>query len=203
MQVQDQPAQMWNQAQAALQKIPPVPMSMKQPQQQQQQAAFYMAAQDPLKLYEHQMDKKMKFPNVKIQDFYWEPTYRMGDGLPVMADRMKRPPPGGICPEQDGSTGPRGPPFEVRGRRGETRGEEEGGRGDVLTCCSSLRLLFLSFPARFLLCFLFCEFSFILLDQSSNNQILKTQIAEKKILLRELVSLRPCEQVVNNRRGGA
>ncbi|XP_040027850.2 nonsense-mediated mRNA decay factor SMG7 isoform X2 [Gasterosteus aculeatus] len=112
MQVQDQPAQMWNQAQAALQKIPPVPMSMKQPQQQQQQAAFYMAAQDPLKLYEHQMDKKMKFPNVKIQDFYWEPTYRMGDGLAVMADRMKRPPPGGICPEQDGSTGPRGPPFE-------------------------------------------------------------------------------------------
>ncbi|KAM8849941.1 nonsense-mediated mRNA decay factor SMG7 isoform 2-T2 [Spinachia spinachia] len=110
MQVQDQPAQMWNQAQAALQKIPPMPMSMKQPQQQQ--AAFYMAAQDPLKLYEHQMDKKMKFPNVKIQDFYWEPTYRMGDGLAVMADRMKRPPPGGICPEQDGSTGPRGPPFE-------------------------------------------------------------------------------------------
>ncbi|KAL6103701.1 smg7 [Pungitius sinensis] len=109
MQVQDQPAQMWNQAQAALQKIPPMPMSMKQPQQQ---AAFYMAAQDPLKLYEHQMDKKMKFPNVKIQDFYWEPTYRMGEGLAVMADRMKRPPPGGICPEQDGSTGPRGPQFE-------------------------------------------------------------------------------------------
>ncbi|KAL6103702.1 smg7 [Pungitius sinensis] len=110
MQVQDQPAQMWNQAQAALQKIPPMPMSMKQPQQQ---AAFYMAAQDPLKLYEHQMDKKMKFPNVKIQDFYWEPTYRMGEGLAVMADRMKRPPPGGICPEQDGSTGPRGPQFEL------------------------------------------------------------------------------------------
>ncbi|XP_037314737.1 nonsense-mediated mRNA decay factor SMG7 isoform X1 [Pungitius pungitius] len=109
MQVQDQPAQMWNQAQAALQKIPPMPMSMKQPQQQ---AAFYMAAQDPLKLYEHQMDKKMKFPNVKMQDFYWEPTYRMGEGLAVMADRMKRPPPGGICPEQDGSTGPRGPQFE-------------------------------------------------------------------------------------------
>ncbi|XP_070701302.1 nonsense-mediated mRNA decay factor SMG7 isoform X4 [Pempheris klunzingeri] len=121
MQVQDQPAQMWNQAQAALQKIPSMQMSMKQPQQQQQ--AFYMAAQDPLKLYEHQlqppaqpqlssMDKKIKFPNVKMPDFYWEPSYRMGDGLAVMADRMKRPPPGGICPEQDPS-GPRGPPFEL------------------------------------------------------------------------------------------
>ncbi|XP_030257531.1 nonsense-mediated mRNA decay factor SMG7 isoform X3 [Sparus aurata] len=119
MQVQDQPAQMWSQAQAALQKISPMQMSMKQPQQQQ---AFYMAAQDPLKLYEHQlqpqqqlsnMDKKMKYPNVKMQDFYWEPSYRIGDGLAVMADRMKRPPPGGICPEQDPSSGPRGPPFEL------------------------------------------------------------------------------------------
>ena len=59
------------------------------------------------------MDKKMKYPNVKMQDFYWEPSYRIGDGLAVMADRMKRPPPGGICPEQDPSSGPRGPPFEV------------------------------------------------------------------------------------------
>ncbi|XP_031697507.1 protein SMG7-like [Anarrhichthys ocellatus] len=110
MQVQDQPAQMWNQGQAALQKMQ---MSMKQPQQQQ---TFYMAAQDPLKLYEHQlqpasMEKKIKYPNVKMQDFYWEPTYRMGDGLAVMADRMKRPPPGGICSEQDGSGGSRGPPL--------------------------------------------------------------------------------------------
>ena len=40
MQVQDQPAQMWNQAQAALQKISPMQMSMKQPQQPQQQQAF-------------------------------------------------------------------------------------------------------------------------------------------------------------------
>uniref|UniRef100_A0A3P8SEK5 Nonsense-mediated mRNA decay factor n=1 Tax=Amphiprion percula TaxID=161767 RepID=A0A3P8SEK5_AMPPE len=124
MQVQDQPAQMWNQAQAALQKIPTMQMSMKQPQQQQQQQqqqAFYMAAQDPLKLYEHQlqppaqpqlsnMDKKLKYPDVKMQDFYWEPSYRMGDGLAVMADRMKRPPPSGMCSEQDG---PRGPPFEL------------------------------------------------------------------------------------------
>ncbi|XP_074544181.1 nonsense-mediated mRNA decay factor SMG7 isoform X2 [Halichoeres trimaculatus] len=122
MQVPDQPAQMWNQAQAALQKIPSMQMSMKQPQsqqqQQQQQAAFYMAAQDPLKLYEHplqppNMDKKMKYPNVKMQDFYWEPSYRLGEGLAVMADRMKRPLPGGMCAEQDPSAGPRGPPFEL------------------------------------------------------------------------------------------
>ncbi|XP_028448774.1 nonsense-mediated mRNA decay factor SMG7 isoform X3 [Perca flavescens] len=123
MQVQDQPAQMWNQAQATLQKIPPqMQMSMKQPQPQQQQ--FYMAAQDPLKLYEHQlqsnMDKKIKYPNVKMQDFYWEPSYRMGEGLAVMADRMKRPPPGGMCPEQDGPTGPRGPPFELNQTRMES-----------------------------------------------------------------------------------
>ncbi|XP_060940089.1 nonsense-mediated mRNA decay factor SMG7 isoform X2 [Limanda limanda] len=114
MQVQDQPAQIWNQAQAALQKMNPM-MSMKQ----QPSQTFFMASPDPLKLYEHQlqpqlsnMDKKIKFPDAKMQDFYWEPSYRMGDGLAVMADRMKRPPPGGICSEQDGSTGGR-PPFEM------------------------------------------------------------------------------------------
>lgn len=121
MQVQEQSAQMWNQAQVALQKVSPMQMSMKQPQQQQ---AFYMAAQDPLKLYEHQlqpsaqpqlssMDKKMKYPDVKMQDFYWESSYRMGDSLAVRADRLKRPSPGGICSEPDGPAGPRGPPFEV------------------------------------------------------------------------------------------
>ncbi|XP_029970452.1 nonsense-mediated mRNA decay factor SMG7 isoform X2 [Salarias fasciatus] len=125
MQVQEQPAQMWTQAQAALQKISPLQMSLKQPQQQQQQqqqAAFYMAAQDPLKLYEHQLpaqqqqlsnaDKKMKYPDVKMSDFYWEPPYRLGDGPPLMADRMKRPPPGALCSEQEAPVGPRGPPFE-------------------------------------------------------------------------------------------
>ncbi|XP_028987416.1 nonsense-mediated mRNA decay factor SMG7 isoform X2 [Betta splendens] len=116
MQVQDQPAQMWSQAQAALQKMSTMQMPMKHPQQQQQQT-FYMAAQDPLKLYEHQsqlsnMDKKIKYPDVKMQDFYWEPPYRMGDGLAVMADRMKRPAPGGMCSDQDASIRPRGPPFE-------------------------------------------------------------------------------------------
>ncbi|MED6243653.1 hypothetical protein ATANTOWER_024378 [Ataeniobius toweri] len=120
MQVQDQPAPMWSQSQAALQK-----MCMKQPQQQQQ--AFFMGAQDPLKLYEQQlqqpaqpqisnMDKKMKFPDVKMQDFYWEPSYRMdrmGEGLAMMVERMKRPPPGGLCGEQEVPAGPRGATFEV------------------------------------------------------------------------------------------
>lgn len=153
MQVQDQPAQMWNQAQAALQKIPPMQMSMKQPPQQQ---AFYMAAQDPLKLYEHQLqapsqpqlssiDKKLKYPNVKMQDFYWEPSYRIGDGLAMMADRMKRPPPGGICPEQDPSAGSRGPPFEVSGSQVTVKEEDV-----VLSCCFCLSASFFflqSFPA--------------------------------------------------------
>uniref|UniRef100_A0A667ZK84 Nonsense-mediated mRNA decay factor n=1 Tax=Myripristis murdjan TaxID=586833 RepID=A0A667ZK84_9TELE len=128
-QVQDQPSQMWSQAQAALQKMPGLQMPVKQPQQQ----AYFLPPQDPLKLYEHQlqpvalqgpqppaqpplpaMDKKMKYPDVKMQDFYWEPSYRMGDSLAVMNERMgKRPPPGGFCPEQDAG-GPRGAPFESR-----------------------------------------------------------------------------------------
>lgn len=151
MQVQDQPAQMWNQAPAGLQKMTPMQMSMKQPPQQQQ--AFYMAAQDPLKLYEHQlqppsqptlasMDKKIKYPNVKMQDFYWEPSYRMGDGLAVIADRMKRPLQGGICSEQDPSAGPRGPPFEVSCP--QVKQEEEV----VLSCC----FLFFFFPGLSSLC---------------------------------------------------
>uniref|UniRef100_A0A7N8YC70 Nonsense-mediated mRNA decay factor n=1 Tax=Mastacembelus armatus TaxID=205130 RepID=A0A7N8YC70_9TELE len=119
MQVQDQPAQIWNQAQAALQKMAPMQMPMKQ-----QQPAFYMPAQDPLKLYEPQlqpppqsqlsnMDKKIKYPDVKMQDFYWESSYRMGDGPAVMADRMKRPSPSANCSDQNAPSGPRRPPFEV------------------------------------------------------------------------------------------
>ncbi|XP_026169480.1 LOW QUALITY PROTEIN: nonsense-mediated mRNA decay factor SMG7 [Mastacembelus armatus] len=118
MQVQDQPAQIWNQAQAALQKMAPMQMPMKQ-----QQPAFYMPAQDPLKLYEPQlqpppqsqlsnMDKKIKYPDVKMQDFYWESSYRMGDGPAVMADRMKRPSPSANCSDQNAPSGPRRPPFE-------------------------------------------------------------------------------------------
>ncbi|XP_068196457.1 nonsense-mediated mRNA decay factor SMG7 isoform X2 [Antennarius striatus] len=139
MQVQDQPAQMWNQAQAALQKLSPLQMSMKPPQQppQQQQQAFYMAAQDPLKLYEHQLqtpalDKKIKYPNVKMDDFYWEPSYMMGEGLAVMADRMKRPPPGGICPEQEPPAGTRGPPFELPNQNRMESGPEVVGQSSSL-----------------------------------------------------------------------
>uniref|UniRef100_A0A672YTZ6 Nonsense-mediated mRNA decay factor n=1 Tax=Sphaeramia orbicularis TaxID=375764 RepID=A0A672YTZ6_9TELE len=117
MQVQDQPASMWNQSQGVLQKLPPMQMPPLKQQSQQQQQAFFMPPQDPLKLYEHQLqpaaiDKKIKYHDVKMQDFYWEPTYRMGDGLQGMGDRMKRPPPGGICPDQDAPPGSRGPPFE-------------------------------------------------------------------------------------------
>lgn len=108
-------------------------MAIKQQQQPQgapQQKAFYMSTQDPLKLFDppppppppppptppqlSTVDKKVKYGDVKMQDFYWEPTYRMGEGLPLMGDRGKRPPPGGICPEQDASPGPRSQPFEVR-----------------------------------------------------------------------------------------
>lgn len=164
MQVQDQPAQMWSQAQAALQKMPPMQMSMKQPQQQQ---TFYMAAQDPLKLYEHQlqppaqpqlsnMDKKIKYPDVKMQDFYWDPSYRMGDGLAVMADRMKRP--GSMCSEQDASAGPRGPPFEV----------------SRLRCCCPAAVL--SLGCSFLpspLCFLFSSESLCQLLQMFSTVCLR------------------------------
>nr|XP_057924698.1 nonsense-mediated mRNA decay factor SMG7 isoform X3 [Doryrhamphus excisus] len=101
LQLQDQ--QMWSQNQAALQKIPAMPMSLKQ-------QAFYLAPQDPVKVYDHQlpphtanMDKKMKFPP------YWGPSFRVGDGPAAMVDRMKRPQI--ACPEQDAG-GPRGPPFE-------------------------------------------------------------------------------------------
>uniref|UniRef100_H3CBL2 SMG7 nonsense mediated mRNA decay factor n=1 Tax=Tetraodon nigroviridis TaxID=99883 RepID=H3CBL2_TETNG len=111
--------QQWNQAPAALSKIPPLQMSIKQTQHPQQ--TFFMAAQDPLKLYEHQMappgqaplsnvEKKAKFPNVKMPDFYWDPSYQMGDGPSVLSDRMKSPV--AACPKQDSSAGPRGPPFE-------------------------------------------------------------------------------------------
>lgn len=128
--MQDQPAQMWNQAQAALSKIPPLQVSLKQTAHPQQ--TFYMAP-DPLKLYEHQMvppgppalssaEKKAKFPNVKMSDFYWEPSYQMGDGPSVRSDRMKSP-----GPKQDPSGGPRGPPFEVSwAELHEEEQEEEG-----------------------------------------------------------------------------
>ncbi|XP_043114627.1 protein SMG7 isoform X1 [Puntigrus tetrazona] len=113
MQVAEQPGQMWNQhqTQPTMQKMP-MQMPVKQP--------FYMPTQDPMKLFEHpmsmqppqpSMDKKMKFPEVKMQDFYWETSYHMGgEGRSGMGDRMGKRQPGVFCPDQENM--PRGPPYE-------------------------------------------------------------------------------------------
>uniref|UniRef100_A0A3B4DSC2 Nonsense-mediated mRNA decay factor n=1 Tax=Pygocentrus nattereri TaxID=42514 RepID=A0A3B4DSC2_PYGNA len=110
-----QAGQMWSQHQTQP-AIPKMPMPVKQP--------FFMPAQDPMKLFEHSMssavsmqqpqpsiDKKMTFPEVKMQDFYWEPPYRMGEGRGSMGDRMGKHQPGVFCPDQENT--PRGPPYEV------------------------------------------------------------------------------------------
>uniref|UniRef100_A0A6Q2X321 Nonsense-mediated mRNA decay factor n=1 Tax=Esox lucius TaxID=8010 RepID=A0A6Q2X321_ESOLU len=66
----------------------------------------------PMAPQQNSLDKKMKYPDVKMQDFYWEPPYRMGDNRQMMGERMgKRPPPGAFHQDQDHA--PRGPPFEV------------------------------------------------------------------------------------------
>uniref|UniRef100_A0A8C2F2F3 Nonsense-mediated mRNA decay factor n=1 Tax=Cyprinus carpio TaxID=7962 RepID=A0A8C2F2F3_CYPCA len=113
MQVPEQPGQMWNQhqTQPTMQKMP-MQMPVKQP--------FFMPTQDPMKLFEHpmsmqppqpSMDKKMKFPEVKMQDFYWEPSYHMGgEGRSGMGDRMGKRQPGVFCPDQENMS--RGPPYE-------------------------------------------------------------------------------------------
>uniref|UniRef100_A0A8C1SEQ3 Nonsense-mediated mRNA decay factor n=1 Tax=Cyprinus carpio TaxID=7962 RepID=A0A8C1SEQ3_CYPCA len=113
MQVAEQPGQMWNQhqTQPTMQKMP-MQMPVKQP--------FFMPTQDPMKLFEHpmsmqppqpSMDKKMKFPEVKMQDFYWEPSYHIGgEGRSGMGDRMGKRQPGVFCPDQENM--PRGPPYE-------------------------------------------------------------------------------------------
>ncbi|XP_053739110.1 nonsense-mediated mRNA decay factor SMG7 isoform X1 [Synchiropus splendidus] len=97
--------QMWGPAPASLPKMGSLPMK-------QQQQTFYMSSQEPLKLFEHQlqpplsgMDKKIKFPDMKMQEFYWEPSFRM-------PDRMKRAPPGNMGSDQDSVPGPRGGAFE-------------------------------------------------------------------------------------------
>lgn len=123
MQVSEQSAQLWNQqptAASAMQKMP-MQMPVKQP--------FFMSPQDPLKLFEHPlppvplqapppatMDKKMKFPEVKVQDFYWDPPYRMTDSRSMMghqmaSERLVKRQPGVFCPGQDSSQ--RGPSYEV------------------------------------------------------------------------------------------
>uniref|UniRef100_A0A3P8ZUK9 Nonsense-mediated mRNA decay factor n=1 Tax=Esox lucius TaxID=8010 RepID=A0A3P8ZUK9_ESOLU len=99
--------------------VPAMQMPVKQPY-------YGMPAQDPLKIFDqhtmstsgqmapqqNSLDKKMKYPDVKMQDFYWEPPYRMGDNRQMMGERMgKRPPPGAFHQDQDHA--PRGPPFEV------------------------------------------------------------------------------------------
>ncbi|XP_010881557.2 protein SMG7 isoform X2 [Esox lucius] len=121
----DQAGQMWgqhpvqqHQGQAAMQKMQAMQMPVKQPY-------YGMPAQDPLKIFDqhtmstsgqmapqqNSLDKKMKYPDVKMQDFYWEPPYRMGDNRQMMGERMgKRPPPGAFHQDQDHA--PRGPPFE-------------------------------------------------------------------------------------------
>uniref|UniRef100_A0A8C7Z485 Nonsense-mediated mRNA decay factor n=1 Tax=Oryzias sinensis TaxID=183150 RepID=A0A8C7Z485_9TELE len=98
-QVQDQPTKMWSQA--GLQKMPPMQVSPKQ------QPPFFMPHQESLKLFEPPPQLSSvdnKFSDVKMPDFPWEPW---------MSDmRMKRPPPGVVCADQEASVGPRGPPFE-------------------------------------------------------------------------------------------
>ncbi|CAB1326183.1 unnamed protein product, partial [Coregonus sp. 'balchen'] len=120
----DQAGQMWgqHQGQPTMQKMQAMQVPVKQPY-------YGMPPQDPLKLFEqhpmqtagqmpmqppqqqNSLDKKMKYPDVKMQDFYWEPPYRMGDNRQMVGERMGiRPPPGVFHPDQDNS--PRGPPFE-------------------------------------------------------------------------------------------
>uniref|UniRef100_A0A8C8EWG2 Nonsense-mediated mRNA decay factor n=1 Tax=Oncorhynchus tshawytscha TaxID=74940 RepID=A0A8C8EWG2_ONCTS len=119
----DQAGQMWgqHQGQPTMQKMQAMQVPVKQPY-------YGMPPQDSLKLFEqhpvqtvgqmpmqpqqqNSMDKKMKYPDVKMQDFYWELPYRMGDNRQTVVERMgKRPPPGVFHPDQDNA--PRGPPFE-------------------------------------------------------------------------------------------
>uniref|UniRef100_A0A8C7IIB1 Nonsense-mediated mRNA decay factor n=1 Tax=Oncorhynchus kisutch TaxID=8019 RepID=A0A8C7IIB1_ONCKI len=106
----DQAGQMWgqHQGQPTMQKMQAMQVPVKQPY-------YGMPPQDSLKLFEQHpvMDKKMKYPDVKMQDFYWELPYRMGDNRQTVGERMgKRPPPGVFHPDQDNA--PRGPPFESR-----------------------------------------------------------------------------------------
>lgn len=115
MPVSDPAAQLWNQhhTQPPMAKMP---MPVKQ--------QFYMPSQEHMKLFEHPMppavpmqppqhsiDKKMNFQDVKMQDFYWEPPYRMNENRANMGDRMIKHQPGVFCPEQDST--PRVPPYEV------------------------------------------------------------------------------------------
>uniref|UniRef100_A0A3P8ZUR7 Nonsense-mediated mRNA decay factor n=1 Tax=Esox lucius TaxID=8010 RepID=A0A3P8ZUR7_ESOLU len=120
---QQQPMQQSVQLQVLAQFYTPVPVCFKR--MPVKQPYYGMPAQDPLKIFDqhtmstsgqmapqqNSLDKKMKYPDVKMQDFYWEPPYRMGDNRQMMGERMgKRPPPGAFHQDQDHA--PRGPPFE-------------------------------------------------------------------------------------------
>ncbi|KAF5900960.1 protein SMG7 isoform X2, partial [Clarias magur] len=115
MPVSEQAGQMWSQHQA-----PPSMSKMAMPVK----PPFFMPAQDHIKLFEHSMppavsmqpaqpslDKKMNFQDVKMQDFYWDPPYRMSENRGSMADRMGKHQSGVFCPEQENT--PRVPPYEL------------------------------------------------------------------------------------------
>uniref|UniRef100_A0A4W4EDL0 Nonsense-mediated mRNA decay factor n=1 Tax=Electrophorus electricus TaxID=8005 RepID=A0A4W4EDL0_ELEEL len=115
MPVSEPAGQMWSQHHAPP-SMPKMPMPVKQP--------FFMSGPDHMKLFDHSMptavpmqapqatmDKKLNFPEVKMQDFYWEAPYRMGEGRGGMNERMAKHQPAVFCPDQE--TTPRGPPYEL------------------------------------------------------------------------------------------
>ncbi|XP_053483927.1 nonsense-mediated mRNA decay factor SMG7 isoform X3 [Ictalurus furcatus] len=127
MPVSEQAGQMWSQHQAPP-SMSKMPMPVKPP--------FFMPTQDHMKLFEHSMppqpsmDKKMNFQEVKMQDFYWEPPYRMTENRGSMVDRMGKHQPGVFCPEQDNS--PRVPPYELSSQSRIDSGSEVMGQSSLL-----------------------------------------------------------------------
>ncbi|XP_076828425.1 nonsense-mediated mRNA decay factor SMG7 isoform X3 [Brachyhypopomus gauderio] len=114
MPVSEPSGQMWSHHQAPP-SIPKMPM----PKQ-----SFFMSGPDHMKLFDHSMptavsvqapqaamDKKLNFPEVKMQDFYWEAPYRMGEGRGGVGERMSKHQSGVFCPDQDST--PRGPAYEL------------------------------------------------------------------------------------------
>lgn len=116
MPISEQASQMWGQSpnQPSVSKMP---IAVKAP--------FYISPQDHMKLYEHSvsqgvpmqppqpLDKKINFQDVKMQDYYWELPYRMGDSRINITDRMGKHKPGVFCPEQDSATQQRTTPYEL------------------------------------------------------------------------------------------
>ncbi|KAJ3594796.1 hypothetical protein NHX12_004102 [Muraenolepis orangiensis] len=104
--LQEQPAPMWSQGQAGVQKM----------QMQAVKQAYFLPPQQQPPPGQLDNNKGLKFPDVvKMPDYYWEQSaYHLGGG----GERGlgKRPPSGAFCPEPDASSvpGPRGAPFETR-----------------------------------------------------------------------------------------